>query len=347
MDGAGRGEPARWSWGRSRDEGKSLGGGRGDPRGRGWQPCSAGSPQPHSESLPGAAALARVHSQARGPEGLFLDLLFFLLLIFFFPLLSFSAVLEALGREENTDPRGGKLRGRALEWASAGVSELGHREFLRHSRENPLAPAWRFPPGQPAPAPGLPFPPLIWPVEGLGSAGSRAGAGQAQGKYCSSRGERLPSMEISSCTAGTEETPSASAEKGEQKHPKKAQDCSHRGLQQSSAPPSPQHMPLQARTCPSPSRVGKIPAPGPQLHPKPARILPAWEMRPGRGLKHPTPFPQENTQDHRKSHSSLWVYFFFFGCISYIIQFHILIGSAIIEQLILKSFNTSETAMVR
>lgn len=70
----------------------------GNPMGRGWQPFSgAGSPQPHSESLPGAAALASVHSQARGPRGLFLDLPFSFA-NFFSPLLSFSAALEALGK---------------------------------------------------------------------------------------------------------------------------------------------------------------------------------------------------------------------------------------------------------
>lgn len=60
----------------------------------------------------------------------------------------------------------------------------------------------------------------------------------------------------------------------------------------------------------------------------------------------PCPAPEENTPDHQKESQQPLGIFLFVCCISYIIQFHILIGSASIEQLTLKSFNTSETAMV-
>lgn len=100
------------------------------------------------------------------------------------------------------------------------------------------------------------------------------------------------------------------------------------------------------------SQQGKEdPSSCPQLHPKPARILPAWETGPGRGHTGPEASHTIPTRKHprpqKKSQQPLSFLGFFCCCISYIIQFHILIGSAIIEQLILKSFNTSETAMVR
>lgn len=77
---------------------------------------------------------------------------------------------------------------------------------------------------------------------------------------------------------------------------------------------SPQHIPTEARTRPSPSRVRKIPSPVLSCIPnQPASFQPGKRDQAGAtlGLKHPTPFPQENTQDHRKSHSSLWVFWFF------------------------------------
>lgn len=105
------------------------------------------------------------------------------------------------------------------------------------------------------------------------------------------------------CWHGGDALSSTDAAKGEQKHPRKAQ-----GRQQNSTAPRP----TTGKDLPLSQQRGEDPSPGPQLHPPAARILPAWELRPGRGLHHPTPFPQENTQDHRKSHSSLWVYIFFF-----------------------------------
>lgn len=76
---------------------------------------------------------------------------------------------------------------------------------------------------------------------------------------------------------------------------------------------------------------------------------PSWQRAPcpSQGVPHtpPSPTRTQHTAAERVTAASGYI-FFFFCCISYIIQFHILIGSASIEQLILKSFNTSETAMV-
>lgn len=159
-------------------------------------------------------------------------------------------------------------------------------------------------------------------------------------------------MEISLCTAGTEERPSASTDSGRgNKNTQKAQGCPRRGLQQSSAPPIPPTHTHRGKDSPFSQQGKEDPISCPQLHPKPARILPAWEMGPGRGHAGPEASHTIPTRKHprpqKKSQQPLGFLVFFCCCISYIIQFHILIGSAIIEQLILKSFNTSETAMVR
>lgn len=114
---------------------------------------------------------------------------------------------------------------------------------------------------------------------------------------------------------------------------------------------SPQHIPTEARTRPSPSRVRKIPSPVLSCSPnQPASFQPGKRDQPGAtlGLKASHTIPtRKHPRPQKKSQQPLRFLGFFCCCISYIIQFHILIGSAIIEQLILKSFNTSETAMVR
>lgn len=101
---------------------------------------------------------------------------------------------------------------------------------------------------------------------------------------------------------------------GEQKHPKSSGLPSQRPPAELSTTNPPQHIPTEARTRPSLSRVRKIPAPVLSCIPnQPASFQPGKRDQAGAtlGLKHPTPFPQENTQDHRKSHSSLWVFWFF------------------------------------
>lgn len=88
--------------------------GGGMPWGRGWQPCSgSGSPQQvaswcsraQPSPFPGTVASGAIFRPA-----------FCFFLFFSSPCSSplLSAALEALGREENADPWGGKLRGRAL-----------------------------------------------------------------------------------------------------------------------------------------------------------------------------------------------------------------------------------------
>lgn len=159
-------------------------------------------------------------------------------------------------------------------------------------------------------------------------------------------------MEISLCTAGTEERPSASTDSGRgNKNTQKAQGCPRRGLQQSSAPPIPPTHTHRGKDSPFSQQGREDPISCPQLQPKPARILPAWQMGPARGHTGPENIPHHSHKKTPKTTEKVTTASGFFGffccCISYIIQFHILIGSAIIEQLILKSFNTSETAMVR
>lgn len=138
---------------------------------------------------------------------------------------------------------------------------------------------------------------------------------------------------------------------GEQKHPKSSGLPSQRPPAELSTTNPPQHIPTEARTRPSPSRVRKIPSPVLSCSPnQPASFQPGKRDQAGAtlGLKASHTIPtRKHPRPQKKSQQPLSFLGFFCCCISYIIQFHILIGSAIIEQLILKSFNTSETAMVR
>lgn len=221
-----------------------------------WE--GAGSPTlvrvARSESLPGAAALAPLHSQARGPERLFLDLPFSFTDFFF---LCFRSALpwKAWGGRKTLIPGAGSCVGGLRSVPAQGSA----REAMGNSEEQQGEPLALHGDSHrdthPCPGTAIPTAASAATDEARGRVGqhrggSRAGAGQAQGEG-SSHGERLPSMEISSCTAGTEETPSApqTLPRGNKNTQEKLRAASR----------TPQHQgPLQARTCPCPNRGGKI-----------------------------------------------------------------------------------------
>lgn len=177
-----------------------------------------------------------------------------------------------------------------------------------------------IPPLQPPPAPGLRFPRLLYQVPikpRKAGAGRAPSAGGGAGRRCRRRFAFYGHLATVLARRRSPE-PAQAPGRGKQKQPEKAPFCPLRGLQKSSASSSPHRRSCRNPTASSPT----------SLHPSQQR---------DKGCRyHQThnipPCPQKKTHHttEKESQQPLGIFFSFFCCISYIIQFHILIGSAII-----------------